>query len=243
MTKIPRFAAVTAVLIFSNLSHAQDPARRATQLLQKMTLDEKIGQLTQIGGLALIPDSLTPEQRVKNAQAGSILWLSDPASINHLQHIAVDGTRLHIPLLFGLDVIHGFKTVFPIPLAMAASWDPALVEKAQAVAARESRAAGINWTFAPMVDIARDPRWGRIIEGAGEDPYLGSAIAAAQVRGLQGEDLGPDNVLACAKHFAGYGAADAGRDYESAYIPDDLLWNVYLPPFKAALDGPVSALS
>jgi beta-glucosidase len=241
MNKISQLAPATAwaaALLLAGLAHAQDPTQRATQLLQKMTLDEKIGQLTQIGGLALVPDPLTPEQRVKNAQAGSILWLSDPASINHLQHIAVEQTRLHIPLLFGLDVIHGFKTVFPIPLAMAASWDPSLVERAQAVAARESRAAGINWTFAPMVDIARDPRWGRIIEGAGEDPYLGSAIAAAQVRGLQGKDLsGPDSVLACAKHFAGYGAADAGRDYESAYIPDDLLWNVYFPPFKAALDA------
>jgi beta-glucosidase len=204
-----------------------------------MTLEEKIGQVTQIGGLALIPDSKTPEERVRDG-AGSILWLSDPVSINKLQHIAVEQTRLHIPLLFGLDVIHGFKTVFPIPIAMAASWDPSMVERAQAVAAKESRAAGINWTFAPMADIARDPRWGRLIEGAGEDPYLGSAIARAQVLGLQGADLGgPDTVLACAKHFAGYGAADAGRDYESAYIPEDQLWNIYFPPFKAALDAGV----
>jgi beta-glucosidase len=243
MTTVPKLVAtiaLAAACLQPNLAQGPDPTQRAIQLIRKMTLDEKIGQLTQIGGLALIPDSLTPEQRVRNSQAGSILWLSDPASVNHLQHIAVDETRLHIPLLFGLDVIHGFKTVFPIPLAMAASWDPALVEKAQAVAAKESRAAGINWTFAPMVDIARDARWGRIIEGAGEDPYLGSAIAAAQVRGLQGKELGSDSVLACAKHFAGYGAADAGRDYESAYIPDDQLWNVYLPPFKAALDAGVA---
>jgi len=233
-------AAVAAILVAPEVALAQNPDRRAAELLRKMTLDEKIGQLTQIGGLALVPDPLTPEQRVHNAQAGSILWLSDPVSVNRLQHVAVDQTRLHIPLLFGLDVIHGFKTVFPIPIAMAASWDPALVERAQAVAAKESRAAGINWTFAPMVDIARDPRWGRLIEGAGEDPYLGSAIAAAQVRGLQGAELGgPDSVLACAKHFAGYGAAEAGRDYEAAYIPDELLWNVYFPPFKAALDAGV----
>ena len=144
-------------------------------------------------------------------------------------------TRLGIPLLFGLDVIHGYHTIFPVPLAMAASWDPALYEKAQAVAAREARAFGIHWTFAPMVDIARDARWGRIVEGAGEDPYLGSAMAAAQVRGFQGPYLGaPDHVVACAKHFAGYGAADAGRDYDPVYLPEGLLRNVYLPPFRAA---------
>jgi beta-glucosidase len=211
------------------------------ELLAKMTLDEKVGQLTQIGGINLIPDALKPEERVQKGQGGSILWLADPVSINRLQRVAVEQTRLHIPLLFGLDVIHGFKTVFPIPLAMAASWDTALVEQAQTVAAREARAAGIQWTFAPMVDIARDARWGRMIEGAGEDPYLGSAIAEAQVRGFQGTDVSsPDRVLACAKHFAGYGAADGGRDYEASYIPDDLLWNVYFPPFHAALNAGVA---
>jgi beta-glucosidase len=214
---------------------------QVNELLAKMTVDEKVGQLTQIGGISLIPDALKPEERVQKGQGGSILWLADPASINRLQRIAVEQTRLHIPLLFGLDVIHGFKTVFPIPLAMAASWDTALVEQAQTVAAREARAAGIQWTFAPMVDIARDARWGRMIEGAGEDPYLGSAIAEAQVRGFQGTDVSsPDRVLACAKHFAGYGAADGGRDYEAAYIPDDLLWNVYFPPFHAALKAGVA---
>ena len=234
--------AVSLVFLWAPAVPAQDSSQRAADLLRKMTLDEKIGQLTQIGGLALVPDSLKPEERVQKAQCGSILWLSDPVSINRLQHIAVEQTRLHIPLLFGLDVIHGFKTVFPIPIAMAASWDPLLVQHAQSVAAKETRAAGINWTFAPMVDIARDVRWGRLIEGAGEDPYLGAAIARAQVIGLQGAELGgPDSVLACAKHFAGYGAADAGRDYESAYVPDDLLWNVYFPPFKAALDAGVAS--
>src|SRR5271165_5439230 len=188
------------------------------ELLAKMTVDEKVGQLTQIGGINLVPDELKPEERVQKGQGGSVLWLADPVSINRLQRIAVDQTRLHIPLLFGLDVVHGFKTMFPIPLAMAASWDTALVEQSQTVAAREARAAGIQWTFAPMVDIARDARWGRMIEGAGEDPYLGSAIAAAQVRGFQGKDVSSaDRVLACAKHFAGYGAADGGRDYDAAY--------------------------
>lgn len=214
---------------------------RVEALLRRMTLEEKIGQLSQIGGLDLIPDSPKPEEAIRKGQAGSILWLSDPAAINRLQKIAIEETRLHIPLIFGLDVIHGFRTIFPMPLALAASWDASLIERVQSAAAREARAAGITWTYAPMVDIARDPRWGRIIEGAGEDPFLGAMVAAAQVRGFQGEDVGrPDRLLACAKHFAGYGAADGGRDYDSAYIPDAALWNVYLPPFRAALDAGVA---
>ncbi len=140
-------------------------------------------------------------------------------------------------------MIHGYRTIFPAPLAMAASWDPKMAEAAQAVAAKEARADGFAWTFAPMVDIARDPRWGRIVEGAGEDPFLGAAMARAQVKGFQGDDLSsPDHVLACVKHFAGYGAADGGRDYDSSYISDDLMWNVYLPPFKAALDAGVGTV-
>jgi beta-glucosidase len=211
---------------------------RVNDLVQQMTLEEKIGQLTQLG--QYIPDTVPIDDRIRQGQVGSILWLSDPAEINRLQHLAVEQSRLHIPLLFGLDVIHGFRTIFPMPLALAASWDPTLVERVQAVAAREARACGINWTFAPMVDIARDARWGRIIEGAGEDPFLGAAMAKAQVRGFQGAEIGsPGHVLACAKHFAGYGAADGGRDYDSAYVPETLLRNVYLPPFRAALDAGV----
>jgi len=211
---------------------------RVNDLVQQMTLEEKIGQLTQLG--QYIPDTVPIDDRIRQGQVGSILWLSDPAEINRLQHLAVEQSRLHIPLLFGLDVIHGFRTIFPMPLALAASWDPTLVERVQAVAAREARACGINWTFAPMVDIARDSRWGRIIEGAGEDPFLGAAMAKAQVRGFQGAEIGsPGHVLACAKHFAGYGAADGGRDYDSAYVPETLLRNVYLPPFRAALDAGV----
>jgi beta-glucosidase len=207
-------------------------------LVRQMTLEEKIGQLTQLG--QYIPDTVPIDDRIRQGQVGSILWQSDPAEINRLQHLAVEQSRLHIPLLFGLDVIHGFRTIFPMPLALAASWDPWLVEQVQAVAAREARACGINWTFAPMVDIARDARWGRIIEGAGEDPFLGSAMAQAQVRGFQGAEMGsPEHVLACAKHFAGYGAADGGRDYDSAYVPKELLRNVYLPPFHAALEAGV----
>jgi len=208
---------------------------RANNLLKKMTSDEKIGQLSQTFVFAPGPSM---EKRVRNGELGSVLFLTDPAQINRLQHAAVVGSRLHIPLLFGLDVIHGFRTIFPVPIAMAASWDPSTVEKAQAVAAEEARAVGIHWTFAPMVDIARDPRWGRIVEGAGEDPYLGSAMAAAQVKGFQGEYLGaPDHIVACAKHFAGYGAVEGGRDYEAADISEEQLWNVYLPPFRSAANA------
>ncbi len=209
--------------------------QRARTLLQQMNLDEKVGQLNQSAGVQMPmlgsekPDSLIAEGRV-----GSVLWLTDVKEINRLQHIAVEKSRLHIPILFAYDVIHGYRTVFPVPLAMASSWDPSVEEQAQHLAAEDARAAGIRWTFTPMVDIARDARWGRIVEGAGEDPYLGSAMARAQVRGFQGDQLGPGSVLVSVKHFAGYGAADGGRDYDSSYIPEELLRNVYLPPFHAA---------
>ncbi|MEO6801795.1 MAG: glycoside hydrolase family 3 N-terminal domain-containing protein [Granulicella sp.] len=149
------------------------------------------------------------------------MFVTDPVRINALQHVAVDQSRLHIPILFGFDVIHGFRTVYPVPLAMAASFSPELAMSAQHMAAKEASAAGVRWTFAPMVDIARDARWGRIMEGAGEDPYLGSRMAEAQVRGFQGSLLSnPDSIVACVKHFAGYGAADGGRDYDSSNISD-----------------------
>jgi len=220
---------------------------KATSLLRQMTVEEKVAQLAQLPGMD-IPDSSENEKRplqeiLKQNGAGSILWISDPKEINRLQHVAVEQSRLHIPVLFGLDVIHGYHTIFPAPIAMASSWDPKMVEEAQAVAAQEARAAGIQWTFAPMVDIARDARWGRMVEGAGEDPYLGSAIARAQVLGFQGKQpAAPDHVLACAKHFAGYGAADGGRDYDSSYIPEEQMWNTYLVPFKAAVDAGVGSL-
>ncbi|HEU5334793.1 MAG TPA: beta-glucosidase BglX [Terriglobales bacterium] len=223
------------------LPHAE-VNRRVEALLHQMTLQEKIGQLTQLSGnLASAAGAQTPA-RIRQGLGGSVLWLNDPAAINRLQHMAVDESRLHIPLLFGYDVIHGFHTTFPVPLAMAASWDPALVEQEQATAAQEASAAGIRWTFAPMVDIARDARWGRMVEGAGEDPYLGTAMARAQVRGFQGPYLGsPEHILACAKHFAGYGAAEGGRDYDSSYIPEERLRNVYFPPFHAALEAGVGS--
>jgi len=210
-----------------------------------MTLEEKIAQLAQLPGFP-IPEfkeqAGEPEEIARKYGAGSVLWVSDPKEINRWQHIAVDQSRLHIPILFGLDVIHGYHTIFPAPIAMASSWDTKMVEAAQTIAAREARAAGIAWTFGPMVDIARDARWGRMVEGAGEDPYLGAAMARAQVLGFQGHELGgAEHVLACVKHYAGYGAADGGRDYDSSYIPEEEMWNVYLPPFKAAADAGVGS--
>jgi beta-glucosidase len=209
--------------------------QRARALLQQMNLDEKVGQLNQSSGLVMpFLGSQKPDDLIAQGRVGSVLWLTDVKEINRLQHVAVEKSRLHIPILFAFDVIHGYRTVFPVPLAMASSWDPSVEEEAQHFAAQDARAAGIEWTFTPMVDIARDARWGRIVEGAGEDPYLGAAMARAQVRGFQGDQLGPDSVIACVKHYAGYGAAEGGRDYDASYIPEELFRNVYLPPFQAA---------
>jgi beta-glucosidase len=209
--------------------------RRAEALLKQMTVDEKVGQLNQASGV-IMPGlgNDKPDDLIAQGKVGSVLWLIDVKEINRLQHLAVEKSRLHIPILFAFDVIHGYRTVFPVPLAMASSWNPGVEEAGQRLAGQDARAAGIDWTFTPMVDIARDARWGRMVEGAGEDPYLGAAMARAQVRGFQGEKLGPDSVLACVKHFAGYGAADGGRDYDSSYIPDVLMQNIYLVPFHAA---------
>lgn len=213
----------------------QEAHRRAEALLKQMTVEEKIGQMNQASGIVIAGLATEkPDDAIAKGQAGSVLWQFQVKELNRLQHIAVEQSRLHIPLIIGFDVIHGYRTEFPVPLAMASSWDPAVEEAAQHQAAKDARAAGIQWTFAPMVDIARDARWGRIVEGAGEDPYLGAAMAAAQVRGFQGASVGPDSVLACVKHFAGYGAAEGGRDYDSSYIPEVLLRNVYFVPFHAA---------
>jgi beta-glucosidase len=214
-------------------------SKRVEALLGRMSLVEKIGQLTQIGGASFMPGP-NPEDLIRTGGVGSVLWLNDTQRFNELQKVAVEETPSKIPLLFGLDVIHGYRTIFPVPLAMASSWDPSVPERAQTVAAREARAAGLHWTFGPMLDIARDARWGRIVEGAGEDPFLGSAMAAAQVRGFQGPFIGaPDHVVACAKHFGGYGAADGGRDYDPVYLPEGRLRNVYFPPFQAAVKAGV----
>ena len=243
-----RFPVLVLLLthLFPRVLYAQSPPK-ASELLRQMTLEEKIAQLSQLPGFPIgefmEQVGSPPEEVVRKYGAGSVLWVSDPKQINRWQHIAVDESRLHIPILFGLDVIHGYRTIFPAPIAMASSWDPKMVEAAQSIAAREARAAGIQWTFGPMVDIARDARWGRMVEGAGEDPYLGAAMARAQVLGFQGKDFAaPDRVLACVKHFAGYGAADGGRDYDSSYVPEELMWNVYLPPFKAAMDAGVGSV-
>src|SRR6202023_156042 len=216
----------------------QEAHRRAEALLKQMTVEEKAGQLNQASGI-VIPGLATekPDDAISKGQVGSVLWQFDVKELNRMQHVAVERSRLHIPLIIGFDVIHGYRTAFPVPLAMASSWDPAVEEAAQHQAAKDARAAGVQWTFTPMVDIARDARWGRIVEGAGEDPYLGAAMAVAQVRGFQGEPVGPNSVLACVKHFAGYGAAEGGRDYDSANISDEQLWNVYFPPFHAAVQA------
>jgi beta-glucosidase len=222
---------------------------RVEALLAQMTIEEKAGQLTQyfyFGGLPdpepgteihVIPSKMRAyvEAQAKIGGVGSVLFVRDAQELNRLQKLTVEGHRLGIPLLVGYDVIHGFKTIFPMPLAVAASFEPAVAERGQSIAAKEARSIGIHWTFAPMVDIARDPRWGRIIEGAGEDPYLGAAMAAAQVRGFQGSDLASgENVLAGPKHFAAYGASLGGRDYDEVNVSDSELHNVYLPPFEAA---------
>ena len=245
ISTIVRFASVFLIFEFILFDSNAQTAPHAGDLLRQMTIEEKIAQLSQLPGFP-VPEYTqqvgTPiDEIIRKYGAGSVLWVSDPKEINRLQHIAVEESRLHIPILFGLDVVDGYHTIFPAPIAMASSWDPEMVEHAQAVAAREARAVGIAWTFAPMVDVARDARWGRMVEGAGEDPFLGAAMARAQVLGFQGrQPVDSEHVLACVKHFAGYGAADGGRDYDSSYIPEELMWNVYLPPFKAAADAGVA---
>lgn len=212
-------------------------AAKVDSLLARMTPEEKAGQLTDLFVFQQYPTmKKAAEDAVAAGRVGALLFVTDPVEINRLQRIAMERSRLKIPLLFGFDVVHGLRTIFPVPIANAASWDPEGVERAQTVAAREARAVGIHWTFAPMVDITRDARWGRIVEGGGEDTYLGSAMAAAQVRGFQGPYLGaPGHVIAGPKHFVGYGAATGGRDYEEVDLSDEALWNIYLPPFKAAI--------
>jgi len=223
-------------------SELADPSieRKVEALLKQMTLEEKVGQLVQYSsGEPTGPGTgrSNYQEMVAKGQVGSLSNLEDVQSANRYQHIAVEQSRLHIPLLFGLDVIHGYRTTFPVPLGLASTWDVALIEKTARLAAQEASAAGVRWTFSPMVDIARDSRWGRMTEGAGEDPYLGSAIARAYVRGYQNNNLGAlDSIVACPKHFVGYGAAEAGRDYNSVEISEHTLREIYLPPFYAALD-------
>jgi beta-glucosidase len=218
--------------------------QKVDALLAKMTLDEKIGQLNQYNGDWEATGPVTKDvgnklDEIKQGRVGAVLNIMGTDHCRTFQDAAMK-SRLKIPLLFGQDVIHGYSITFPIPLAEAASWDMAAIEKAERIAASEASASGINWTFAPMVDIARDPRWGRVMEGAGEDPYLGSQIATARVKGFQGNGIGsPDAIMATAKHFAAYGAAIGGRDYNSVDMSLRTLWEIYLPPFKAAADAGV----
>lgn len=251
------FLIVTGLLIFTatygqqnqkNVKGEQDP--RIEILIKKMTLDEKLGQLNQFsnpyqstGTGAAIETNKNYDQMVREGKISSFLNILGAEETMRLQKIAVEESRLGIPLLFGYDVIHGFKTIFPIPLADAASFDRSAMEKAARVAAIESAASGLNWTFAPMMDIARDPRWGRIMEGSGEDVYLGAQAAIARVKGFQGDDLSDDNTIAaCAKHFAGYGAPYGGREYHMVDMSERMMREVYLPPFKAAVDAGVATM-
>ncbi|QTE22406.1 beta-glucosidase BglX [Polaribacter cellanae] len=238
MTKISKKTANT-YLTFNNPNIEE----KVTQLMSQMTLDEKIGQTVMyasemdVTGPVLDANYL---EYIKKGEVGAVLNASGVSYVRKIQKLAVENSRLGIPLLFGFDVIHGYKTIFPIPLAESCSWDLDLMEQTAQIAARESSAAGLHWTFAPMVDISRDARWGRIAEGAGEDVYLGSLIAKARVRGFQGNLESTNNILACAKHFAGYGAAQAGRDYHTVDMSDIELRNTHLPPFKAALNEGVA---
>ena len=227
--------------------------RRVNELLRRMTLEEKIGQLVQYSASEAAttgpttaalnvnppgPNGVDSYQLAKSGKLGSMLNTVGQQLTNHFQHAAVDQSRLKIPLLFGADVIHGFRTIFPVPLATASSWDLELISSLAHMAAVEARTAGVNWFYSPMVDIARDARWGRCTEGAGEDPYLGAAIARAYVRGYQGESLsGSDSVAACVKHFAAYGAAEAGREYNTTDMSEIRLRRNFLPPYKAAIEA------
>jgi beta-glucosidase len=236
----------TLLLAPAPLSHSQRPRnveREIDSLLRKMTLEEKLGQLQQLDGEG--NGTFRPEHPdlIRKGLLGSTLNVRGAKNTNQLQHVAMDESRLKIPVLFGFDVIHGYRTIFPIPLAEASSWDPASAQRSASIAAQEARDSGVRWTFAPMLDIARDPRWGRITEGAGEDPFLGAAFARARVRGFQGADYGaPEKILACAKHWVAYGATEGGRDYNTTDMSENTLREIYFPPFKAAIDAGVGTV-
>lgn len=239
MKKLP-ISLLILLVTFLGFSQTNTIDQKVTELLNKMTLEEKIGQLNQYtddanltGPLVVNPNK---EKEIKSGLLGSMLNVNGADRTRKYQELAMQ-SRLKIPLLFGLDVIHGYKTTFPIPLAEAASWDLQAMEQSARIAATEASASGIHWTFAPMVDISRDPRWGRVMEGAGEDTYLGSKIAFARVKGFQGKLGDLNSVMACTKHFAAYGAVIGGREYNSVDISNRLLWETYLPPFKAAVDA------
>ena len=229
---LPSILILTTTLAFGQQSPS-DIDNKVDALLKQMTLEEKAGQLTQLANKT--PESL---QAIREGKVGSLLGVLGVENANEAQRAAVEHSRLKIPLILGFDVIHGYRTVFPVPIASTGSFDMPLLEQAERVAAKEATASGVKWVFAPMLDIARDPRWGRIVEGIGEDPYLGSMVAAAKVRGFQGKSMADsDSVVACAKHYVAYGAAEGGRDYNTVDISEQLLREIYLPPFKGAVDA------
>ncbi len=242
-----RYLKLTMLLAFSFMSHIAVAQQQDLQmktfvdaLLKKMTLEEKLGQLNLLTSGEVVTGSAVStgvEAKIKAGQVGALLNMTKVDDIRKAQQMAVEQSRLKIPLLFGLDVVHGYKTTFPIPLALSCSWDMNMIERSARVAAIEASADGINWTFSPMVDIARDARWGRIAEGSGEDPYLGSRIAAAMVQGYQGNFSENSNILSCVKHFALYGAAEAGRDYNTTDMSRVRMYNEYFPPYKAAVEA------
>ncbi len=217
-----------------------------TNLMSKMTLDEKIGQLNLVTPGGAVTGSVVSsdvDTKIRNGAVGGLFGITGAATVRKAQEIAVNNSRLHIPLFFGLDIIHGHRTIFPIPLGLAASWDTTLIEQSAAIAAKEGTADGLNWAFSPMVDIARDPRWGRVAEGSGEDPYLGGKIAAAMVRGYQGKNYDSvTKLMACVKHFALYGGAEGGRDYNTVDMSRIKMYEYYLPPYKAAVDAGVGSV-
>ena len=238
-------AVLAAILLSCNQKQTSGGAQKMTafidDLMSKMTLDEKLGQLNLPASGDIITGAGSNNnitEKIKEGKVGGLFNIKSAEKIRAVQQIAVEQSRLKIPLLFGMDVIHGYQTVFPIPLGMSCSWDMSLIEKSARIASQEASADGICWTFSPMVDIARDPRWGRVSEGSGEDTYLGSQIAQAMVKGYQGDDLTKNNtILACVKHFALYGAAEAGRDYNTTDMSRIRMYNEYLPPYKAAIDA------
>jgi beta-glucosidase len=237
-SSIAFFAVVLVLAAACNHNQAvkNDVESRVNKLLAQMTLDEKIGQMSQLDGSSGSEENL--KKAVREGRCGSLLNCWGVEKVNEIQKIAVKESRLGIPLIIGRDVIHGYRTIFPIPLGMAASWDPEIVRKTFRIAATEASSQGIKWSFAPMIDITWDPRWGRIAEGCGEDPYLASAFAKAMVEGFQGDSLtDPTSIAACAKHYCGYGFSEGGRDYNTTYITEPILRNVVLKPFKAAKDA------
>ncbi|WP_321436213.1 beta-glucosidase BglX [uncultured Bacteroides sp.] len=226
---------------FSLVSYGQSnkfEEQKITELLSKMTLQEKIGQMNQVSSAGLTDDM---KGQIRSGKVGSILNELDAKTVNELQRIAIEESRLKIPLIIARDVIHGFKTIFPIPLGQAASWNLEIAKNGARIASLEATASGIRWTFAPMIDVARDPRWGRIAESCGEDPYLTSLMGEAMIKGFQGDNLNsPSSMAACAKHFAAYGASESGKDYNTTWIPESLLRETYLPPFEKAVKAGVA---